>query len=182
MPRAYKQFCDDTSVDKKRAIKEAEETIEVLKADIGKHTADAARLTREVAEHSADISTWNGDHKAATEVRSIEKSDYDALHKDYSESVDALERAVAVLKKQAYDRSQASFAQVSALTELNLIPKEAKVAIAAFLAEDPAEGLEVSAPDAHGYEFQSHGVVEMLEKLHEKFVGERTALEKKEMN
>merc|ERR1712228_434668 len=28
----------------------------------------------------------------------------------------------------------------------------------------------------------SHGVVEMLEKLHEKFVGERTDLEKKEMN
>ena len=34
--------------------------------------------------------------------------DYDALHKDYSESVDALQRAIAVLKKQAYDRNKAT--------------------------------------------------------------------------
>ena len=32
----YKQFCDDTSVEKTRAIAEAEETIGVLKADIQK--------------------------------------------------------------------------------------------------------------------------------------------------
>jgi hypothetical protein len=30
---AYKQFCDDTAVETARAIKEAEEQIEVLKAD-----------------------------------------------------------------------------------------------------------------------------------------------------
>ena len=47
---------------------------------------------------------WAGDVKAATKIHEIEKADYDATHKDYSESVDALERAIAVLKKQAYDR------------------------------------------------------------------------------
>jgi hypothetical protein len=180
----YKQFCDDTTVEKKRSIAEAAETIEVLQADIEKHTADAAQLTKEVAEHDADISTWNGDHGAATKVRSIEKTDYDALHKDYSESVDALERAIAVLKKQAYDRKQASsLVQVAALKKLSLVPADAKAAITAFLEQEPAaEGLEVSAPDAYGYEFQSHGVIDMLSKLHDKFVGERTDLEKKEMN
>merc|ERR1719191_1776697 len=101
---AYKQFCDDTSVEKKRAIKEAEEKIEVLKADIQKYTAKAAKLTKEIAELDEDISIWTGDIKAATKVREIEKADYDATHKDYSESVDALERAIAVLKKQSHDR------------------------------------------------------------------------------
>merc|ERR1719262_1523561 len=101
---AYKQFCDDTTVEKTRAIEEAEEKIEVLKADIQKYTADAALLTKEIAELDEDISIWKGDIKAATKVREIEKADYDALHKDYSESIDALERAIAVLKKQAYDR------------------------------------------------------------------------------
>jgi len=180
---AYKQFCDDTTVEKKRAIEEANEKIEMLKADIEKYISDAAILTKEIAGHDDDIAAWTGDMKAATKVRGMEKTDYDATHKDYSESVDALERAIAVLKKQAYTRKQAEmFAQVGALKELNLIPKEAKKTIEAFLAEDPAEGLAVSAPEAAGYEFQSQGVIEMLEKLLDKFIDERTVLEKEEMN
>merc|ERR1719293_201064 len=104
------------------------------------------------------------------------------MHQDYSESIDALERAIAVLKKQAYDRKQASFAQVASLQKLNFIPDEAKRTIDAFLQQEPDEGLAVSAPEAAGYEFQSQGVIEMLEKLLEKFMGERTVLEKEEMN
>merc|ERR1719183_1222049 len=180
---AYKQFCDDTTVEKQRLIKEAEEHIEVLKADIAKYTATAAQLTKEIAGHDEDISVWEGDKKAATKVREMEKADYDKLHKDYSESVDALERAIAVLKKQAYDRPQeASFTQVTALKSLSLIPEQAKKTIDAFLQQEPDEGLAVSAAEASGYEFQSHGVIEMLEGLLDKFVAERTTLEKEEMN
>merc|ERR1712187_63004 len=137
---AYKQFCDDTTVEKQRAIKEANEKIEILKADIAKYAADIAMLTKEIAEHDEDIAVWNGDKKAATKVRQLEKADYDALHKDYSESVDALQRAIAVLKKQAYDRKQASMIQVTALKQLSLVPEEAKKTIDAFLAQDPQEG------------------------------------------
>merc|ERR1719221_1643438 len=106
------------------------------------------------------------------------------MHKDYSESVDALQRAIAVLKKQAYDRKQASLVQVSALKSLSLIPQEAKKAIDMFMqsgVQEP-EGLAVSAPEANAYEFQSSGVIEMLEKLLDKFIDERTVLEKEEMN
>jgi len=181
---AYKQFCDDTTVEKKRAIEEANEKIDVLKADIQKAVATAEKLGKEIAAHDEDISVWNGDSKAATKVRDLEKADYDAPHKDYSESIDALQRAIAVLKKQAYDRKQASLVQVSALKELSLIPQDAKRMIDAFLStgEEPAEGLAVTAPEAYGYEFQSHGVIEMLEKLLTKFIDERTVLEKEEMN
>lgn len=181
---SYKQFCDDTTVEK-RAIAEAEETIGVLKADIQKYTADAAQLGKDIAGLDEDVSIWEGDIKAATNVREIEKTDYDAMHKDYSESVDALTRAIAVLKKQAYDRKQKSaLVQVSALKSLNLIPDDAKKAIDAFLqqSDEDIEGLAVSAPEANAYEFQSSGVVEMLEKLLDKFIDERTTLEKEEMN
>merc|ERR1719478_1681750 len=180
---AYKQFCEDTSTEKKRAIAEANEMIETLKADIQKYTADARKLTKEIAELDEDISIWQGDIKAATNVREIEKSDYDATHKDYSESVDALQRAIAVLKKQSHDRKQGSFVQVAALKSLNLIPKEAKNTIDLFLAQGAGdEGLAVSAPEANAYEFQSSGVVDMLKKLLDKFIDERTTLEKEEMN
>eukprot|EP00928_Gymnodinium_smaydae_P004447 TRINITY_DN1150_c0_g3_i1.p1 TRINITY_DN1150_c0_g3~~TRINITY_DN1150_c0_g3_i1.p1 ORF type:complete len:682 (+),score=176.86 TRINITY_DN1150_c0_g3_i1:46-2091(+) len=182
---AYKQFCDDTSTEKTRAIKEAEETIEMLKANIQKGAADASQLGKEISEHEADIAAWEGDRKAATKVREIEKSDYDATHKDYTESVDALQRAIAVLKKQAYDRAQkSSLVEVSHLKSLSLIPREAKRALDTYLLqqeEEPA-GLEMKAPEANAYEFQSHGVVEMLEKLLDKFVEERTTLEKEETN
>jgi len=179
---AYKQFCDDTTVEKTRAIAEANEKIDMLKADIEKYTSDAEMLTKEIAGHDDDIAAWTGDRKAATKVRAMEKADYDATHKDYSESIDALERAIAVLKKQAYDRKQASFTQLSSLQGLKLIPDEAKKTIDAFLQQTPDEGLAVSSPEAYGYEFQSQGVIDMLEKLLDKFMGERTVLEKEEMN
>merc|ERR1719502_74929 len=119
---SYKQFCDDTAVEKKRAIEDANERIDTLKADIQKHTAAAKKLTKEIAGLDEDMSIWEGDINAATKVRQIEKNDYDKMHKDYSESIDALERAIAVLKKQSHDRKQAkasflseweSFLQVS---------------------------------------------------------------------
>merc|ERR1719373_1538542 len=53
--------------------------------------------------------------------------------------------------------------------------------IEAFLSENE-EGMAVSAPESNAYEFQSSGVVEMLEKLLDKFIDERTTLEKEEMN
>merc|ERR1719382_1686504 len=118
---AYKQFCDDTTVEKQRAIKEANERIEVLKADIEKYIADVKMLTKEIAGHDEDIAVWNGDKKAATKVRAMEKADYDAMHKDYSESVSALERAIQVLSKQAHDRPQAQ-AALAQVKSMSLIP------------------------------------------------------------
>merc|ERR1719287_4689 len=129
--------------------------IEILKADIQEYTATAAQLTKEIAAHDEDISVWTGDMKAATKVREMEKADYDAMHKDYSESIDALERAIATLKKQSHDRSQASLIQLQAVKSLALFPAEATKTIDAFLQEDD-DGLAVSAPEAEGYEFQSN--------------------------
>lgn len=178
---AYKQFCDDTTVNKQNAIEKANEMIEVLKADIFQYATDAEQLGKEIAQLDEDIAVWTGDQTAAKNVRAIEKADYDALHKDYSESVDALGRAIEVLKKQAYDRKQAAFLQVAKqLRSLNLIPKEAKRALDVFLAQDPDETLAVSAPEANAYEFQSQGIIDMLEKLLDKFIDERTTLEKTE--
>merc|ERR1719400_1039960 len=178
---AYKQFCDDTTVEKQRAIKEAAETIEVLKADIAKCTADAAKLTKEIAAHDADIAAWTGDKNAATKVRQIERADYEALHQDYSESVDALQRAIAVMKKQSHDRPQGALVQVDKLKSLTLIPNAAKQAIAAFV-QQSSDPLDVTAPEAYGYELQSHGIIDMLEKLLDTFIEKRTQLEKEEMN
>jgi len=180
---AYQQFCQDTSVEKQRTIKEAADSILQIQAEIQKNAADAKRLTKEVAGHDSDINTWTGDIQAAKKVRAQERVDFAKTHADYSESIDALERAIDVLKQQAHDRAQAaSFVQVSALKRLKLLPDEARRTIDEFLQEDQPSGLDVAAPEAYGYEFQSQGVVDMLAKLLDKFVAERTTLEKEEAN
>merc|ERR1719298_23492 len=179
---AYKQFCDDTTVEKQRAIKEANEMIEMLSADVQKYEADAARLAKEIAQHDEDISTWEGDFKAATKVREIENTDYLATHKDYTESIDALDEGIATLKAQAHDVKQAA-ASLTQVASSSIIPAEQKRVIDSFLAQDPDdENLAVAAPEANAYEFQAQGIVDMLTKLAGKFEDERTDLEKEETN
>jgi len=181
---AFKQFCDDTIAEKKGAIKEANDLIAVLKADIEKYGADIEQLGIEIKEHEESIASNTADIKAAQKVRDTERAEYETTHQDYSESIDALERAIAVLSKQKGDHKQASFAQLSSLNKVNLLPDEAKKAIAAFLAQDSDadENLAVSAPEANAYEFQSQGIIDLLQKFLDKFVDERTALEKEEKN
>jgi len=52
------------------------------------------------------------------------------------------------------------------------------------LAQDMSAGEDravMAAPEANAYEFQSTGVIDMLEKLLDEFIAKRTELEKKEM-
>jgi len=172
---SYKQFCDDTSVDKERAIKEASERMAKLEADISKFKSDAKKLGKEIAAHDEDIATWTGDKNAATKVRDIEAADYSEEHTDYTESIDAMGRAITTLKDQSHDRAQAA---------MMLMQVRATTAVASYLRQYPEEDLSMleQDPGAHGYEFQSGGVVELLEKLKDKFEDEKSDLEKKEVN
>ena len=72
-------------------------------------------------KHDADVATWTGDSKATTKVRQIEKADYDAVNKDYTESVDALGRAIGALKKQDFDGEHVkSLAEVAAVSYVQI--------------------------------------------------------------
>mmetsp|Transcript_26736 Transcript_26736/g.50356 ORF Transcript_26736/g.50356 Transcript_26736/m.50356 type:complete len:675 (+) Transcript_26736:54-2078(+) len=183
---AYKQFCSDTEAEKTAAIADATAKIKKLTADIEQGAATSAKLIKEIAGLDAEISSKNAEIDAADAQRATEKADYDAKHKDYSESIDALGRAITVLKKESYDRKQAaSMIQISNLNGLSLIPEKAKKSINLFLAQgmqDLSDDLVASAPEANAYEFQSGAVVTMLEKLLDKFVDERMTFEKEEMN
>jgi chromosome segregation ATPase len=161
---AYKQFCDDTTEEKKASIAAALDEIESLQADIQKAESDAAVLAKEIAELDADVAKYTSQQKEATAVREKEHDDFQVEHKDYSESLDALDRAIVVLKSKSADVGQAEMLlqQVSLIAR---VPEKARRTIAAFLATDAEirqDPLSVSAPEAAGYEFQSGGVVDML--------------------
>jgi len=86
---AYKHFCDDTSAQKHHASEDACGHVKVPKADIAKYAAEAEKLTREIAEHGQGVSTWSGDQKKATGVRDVDKADYDTMHQDYPQGIEA---------------------------------------------------------------------------------------------
>merc|ERR1719182_931217 len=103
---AFQQWCESTKSEKDRDIQAAADKITQLEADIAKGEADADNLGEEITGLNKDIDTWSGESSKATSVRKEENKEYAATHLDYSESIDALERAIQVLKNREKDVPQ----------------------------------------------------------------------------
>jgi len=172
----FKVWCDNTQAETSASIKQAADDIIQLTASIDKNNADAEQLTAEVADLQALVATTEDELAAATAIRKKENTDYKAEHADLSESIDAIERASSILKSKMGTQAQAaSLIQIS--TQL---PVEAKAVVDSFMALGSAS--ELGAPEAAGYEAQSGGIIDMLEKMRLKFEDQRLGLEKAEIS
>merc|ERR1719181_2212237 len=178
---AFAQWCQNTKKAKNGEIDAGNQKIETLNAEIEKARVLISQLTDRILELEEDVGRWKKDQKSATTVRDAERADFTATVTDYTESIDAVSGAIAVLKKQAHDRKQADLIQTSLIQvrSLKLVPVASKKALTSFLQQAPE--LDVAAPEANAYEFQSGGVVEMLEKLNDEFSQKKTELEKEEL-
>merc|ERR1719161_789560 len=174
---AFSSWCTNTKKAKTDEIAAGNEKMDMLKAEIEKAKVLFAKLTDRILELEEDVGRWKKDQASATAVRNKEKADYTATVTDYSESIDAVEGALSVLKKQAFDRKQAA-ASLLQVQSRRLVPAASKKIITSFLQMD---GIDYDAPEANAYEFQSGGVVEMLEKLMDEFSEKKTDLEKDEL-
>merc|ERR1719395_150380 len=116
----FETFCTQEIADLKGNIKEAEEQIDLLTSEIEKLTSDVGVLGEEIAKLQSDVASFESDVKAQTSQREKEHADYVAESTDYAESIDAIDRAIVVLTKNAADKKQAhvSLMQVSTLTIL----------------------------------------------------------------
>jgi len=185
---AYKQFCTSATEKKTNEVHAATEHMGLLEADIQQAEQNAVDDGLKVQQLHADIATWNGDEKAATGAREIERAEYMKVHKEYTDTIDAVNRAYQVLQAKAHNVPQAPAQAEPAISlvlgrkGLNKVP-EARRVLAAFLASAAEEeGDAESPPEANAYESRSSGVLEILMQLKDKFVEERSALEKEEMN
>merc|ERR1719421_1633541 len=131
----FSQFCKDTMDEKQDAIKKATAAIEQLKADILKAQADQTQLADEIAALGSEIDAWEKDQANITAEREAEKADFDALQTDYDESIDALRRAIAVLKKEEGKTPQ-SLLQLQKVVSLKRVPISTKRTLLAFLNAD----------------------------------------------
>ncbi|CAK9084473.1 unnamed protein product [Durusdinium trenchii] len=153
----YTAFCEKTLSEKDRAIEEGTERIERLKADIEKFEASVTTLTSELQAHQKEIEVAQQDSEKNTALRQQEESDYSSTHQEYQESIRAIGEALELLKAQKDSEAEAAMAQLKAK-----LGKKLEV-----LLQGPTKA----------YDFQSQGVVEMLEKLQVKFSEEKEALE-----
>merc|ERR1719171_2414235 len=184
----YKAFCEATSKEKASNIASAKESIEQLKADAQKAEADAMVLTKEIADLGTDIDGWTGEKEEALAIRAKEHADFVVVHTDYTDAMDAVERALQVLKGgpgQSFAQVRESLLQLSTF---NAVPSHAQKSLAAYLKDaDPdmsllEEGsvLKRAKQQPKTYESSSGGVIDMVKKLGDKFKAERYELEKEE--
>jgi hypothetical protein len=194
----FKQYCAFTMSMKGKLISSAADEIESLKAAILKAEADASRLSSEVSAIEADLAAWAAETKTATEMREKERGEFEATDSDYSESIDALERAIEVLKARSADVPQTALLELPEVRRAIEAPGRASTtlpgsrkqlasearALVSFLQEEERADREgaAAAPEPSAYEFQSGAVVNMLDKLRGRFIEERRALEQEEMN
>jgi len=171
----FHEWCNQIRDEKTNSIAEATAQIEELAAAIDKAESDAEVLTEEIADLTTEVAKLTADAASATAQRKQENADYKAAHTDLSESVDAIARAIQTLKQREADVPQ-SLLQVSSLSGVST---QEKALINSFLALET--DASAGAPEANAYEFQSGGVVSLLEKLKLKFEDQRLTLEKEEM-
>merc|ERR1719171_2493625 len=179
---AFKGFCESNTKSKEKSIEEGKASIEQLKADIQKAEADAQTAVKEIASLDADIATWEADKKEAEGIREEAHATSEEAHEDYSKSIDAVERALALLKAGPSSLVQTSLLELSSVKHVSSHQKKVFMSFIQepnMLLQDAAES-ENAAPEAAAFESSSGGVIDMVTELGEKFEDERTALEKKE--
>jgi hypothetical protein len=180
----FTTWCSQESANLKSSIKGNAESIELLTSEIGKLQSESKQLAEAVTGLQADVQQYSADKTAADAQREKDHAAFLEESADFGESVDALERAITVLKKQDYDRASAAAAliQVSNAPQLDAKVRSIVTEFVSMMDSDDNKGPEYSAPEANGYENQSGGIVEMLKKLHDEFREKLATSQKEEMN
>merc|ERR1719453_1810267 len=172
---SYKEWVSDTSRKLGFEIKDEKSDIEKYLAAAAKADSDVAQLGKAIGKLEGELDTTEGEKADATAVRKTQHDEYVKISTDYGESVDALERAIQTMQARSADVPEAAaFLQQQAAAK----PAMRRV-LAAFLAEkQEAHG----GPAVAAYEFQSGGIVQLLEKFLKKFQGELDEVNTEERN
>jgi hypothetical protein len=167
----YIQWCKDTSNTKEDSIREGAALMGKLKASVQKCDSEADKLGDEIAELDGEIAKMQADQKASQELRAKERLDFEAVHKDYSESIDAMGGALNTLGKVAGKISDPALVQ----STVSSLPAKAQALLTGFLqSSQPAQASQ------YAYSSSVGSVIDMITDLQEKLTGERKTLQREE--
>merc|ERR1740117_1845131 len=165
---SYKEWVSDTSRELGFEIKTGNSDIEKFLAAAAKADSNVAQLGAAIDKLNNELGATEGEKAEATSIRKGQHAEYSKISTDYSESVDALERAIQTMQSQSGSvADQSAFLQQQAATK----PAMRRV-LAAFLQATQTQEVARGGPAVAAYEFQSGGIVALLEKFLTKFKGE----------
>jgi chromosome segregation ATPase len=175
----FKVWCENIKKQKEADLESLDLAINTLSANIEQNQAAMEENSATITEAETHKGHWTSDIDAATKVRAIERKDFQVTSKDYQESIDALERAIPVLKEQDFDRKQVdksdAFTQIS---RSRIVPSNVKTMLTQLVeSRDP---VSYKAPEANAYEFHADHIVSLLEGLLVKFRDQWNTLAKEE--
>jgi len=191
----FSEWCEDQSKDLHYEIKTGKAEVEGLKATIEQAKANIGAADEKIGELSGSISTDQADLKAATEIREKEGADFAAEETDLVDTVDTLERAIAIIEREmaknpALLQTQALnngnlVAALKTLVEASAINSQDATKLTALVqnahtSEDNDE--ELGAPDPAAYKSQSGGIVDVLNGLLEEAEAQLDKARKTETN
>jgi len=193
--KAYKEYfdwCDDTAKNAQFEIKTQTSEKEGLEASIGEETANIAASTSKIEELSAAIASDTAELKEATGIRDKEAADFSKSEAELVDTVDTLERAVAILEREMA-KAPGSFAQIdtsnvkmlaqalgSVLDAAAFAGADKSKVMALLQAQSDDDDSEFGAPAAAVYESKSGGIVDVLADMKDKAESELDELRKAE--
>jgi peptidoglycan hydrolase CwlO-like protein len=173
---AYAEWVSDQETELGFEIKTSNSDIEKLLAEIAKADDDVEKLGAAITGLEDETAVAEKEQSDATTIREKEHAEYVTLSTDYSESVDALKRAIQTMESKNYDVPQA----MALMQKMAEAKTGMRRVLAAFLQEK--EEASKGGPAVAAYEFQSGGIVQLLEKFLNKFEKELEEVESEESN
>jgi chromosome segregation ATPase len=174
----YSKWCDSESNEKEDAITSATRTISELEATIEESSGSISALTAEIEELASKISYSEADLANATEIRTSEKSAFEATEKELVETQDSLERALVMLKRSMgfmqtkgnKKALEALAATLQTVVESSLISSDDKAKVQKLLQTDDSDEDLTLQPQATTTAYESHGggILDTLTELKDK--------------
>jgi len=175
---SYTEWVSDTSRELGFQIKTGKSDAEKYLAAAAKADSDVAKLGNAIGKLQGELGSTEAEKAEATSIRNEQHASFSKTSTDYSESVDALERAIQTMQSKNYDVADATgFLQKQAMAKPGM-----RRVLAAFVQETAKQEVTRGGPAVAAYEFQSGGIVTLLEKFLKKFQGELDEVETEERN
>jgi len=185
----YTTWCDEEANTKEDAITSSKRTIGDLEATIEDAKAGIVTLTSSIDELTTSISTSEAELDKATKLRNKENDDFMASEKELVDTVDSLERAITVLKKnlgflqngRVSEALGASLSGLRKVVEASWVNAHQKSVLTSLLQAHESDEDEQPQGTTVAYESASGGILDTIADMQSKAEESLSSTRKDEM-